>query len=318
MGIVRVSYLGIVLVSLLAAPTLALDRIIDFEDQPPVNDSRLLIGEEYARLGAHFIASNDGATWAGIGAGDPGNWQIEGTQGSSFLGFDGPSHSMSLLFDAPVEAFQIDVSRAEGPRFQFDWFEVTGFLDGQKVESRAAFFAATNRWQTVALSGPVDHVIWFGTGRRGHRYGVDNLQWVEPGPESIEVEIDVRPGDEDNRVKLGSKGVVPVVLYGELDFAVEDVDLETLAFGPDAAGPAHRKGPHFGHIDDDDLLDMVLHHRVVDTGITADDSEACLTGETLDGARFQGCDLVTPLSKPRKSKLRKPKPRKPRSKHRGD
>jgi hypothetical protein len=284
------------LASLIATP--ALSQSIDFEAMPASNDSQMTVSEEYASLGAHFGTRDDGATWDGMTAGDPGGWGIEGTRGSTFLGFDGQDYTMTLDFDTPVEAFQLDVSRALGAaRFQFDFFEVTGYMDGQLVDSRAVFFHDTNRWQTLALTGPVDRVIWYGTGLRGHRYGVDNLQWVSLAPQVMEVEIDVRPGSKRNRIKLRSKGVVPVVLYGEEDFAVEDVDVSTLAFGPGEAGVAHRNGPHFADVDRDGLLDMVVHHRVADTGIAAEDLEACLGGETTEGVRFEGCDSVRPVSR---------------------
>jgi hypothetical protein len=287
-----------VLTSLITTPALA--QMIDFEELPASNDSRVTVSEEYAGLGAHFYTRDDGATWDGMSAGDPGGWGIDGTRGSTFLGFDGQDYTMTLDFDAPVEAFQLDVTRAMGaPRLQFDFFEVTGFLDGQLVESNAVFFNDTNRWQTLALTGPVDRVIWYGTGRRGHRFGVDNLRWVSLAPQVMEVEVDVRPRSRKNRIKLRSRGVVPVVLYGAQDFPVEDVDVSTLAFGPDGAGVAHRKGPHFVDIDRDGLLDMLLHHRVADTGIAQGDVEACLGGETTAGVHFEGCDSVSPVSRRR-------------------
>jgi hypothetical protein len=274
---------------------------IDFEGHAAANDSQILIGDEYAEeTGATFVPTDDGATWDGVGAGDPGDWQIGGTNGSTFLGFDGNDYSISLYFDEPVEAFELDVARAAGsPPSSFDIFEVTGFLDGKIMESRAAYFGEVGAWKTVSLNTMVDRVVWYGTGRYGHRYGIDNLRWVghEQEPQLFEVQIDVHPGSEKNPIQLGSRGVVPVVLYGEIDFAVEDVEISTLAFGPDAAVVAHRNGPHFDDIDGDGLLDMILHHRVADTGLTSEDSDVCLYGETMDAMPFEGCDEVTPVGR---------------------
>jgi hypothetical protein len=291
----RTAFFGSALACLITPPIGA--QIIDFEDLPPSNDSQLVVGEEYAHMGAHFGASDDGATWGGIEAGDPGGWQLEGSSGSAFLGFDGRSYAISLYFDEPVEAFEIDVARAAGAMpFLFDMFQVTGFLEGKKVESKAVFLGGVNNWKTVALTSMADRVIWFGTGRRGHRFGVDNLRWVGLAPETVAVGIDVRPGSEKNPIPLRSRGVIPVLLYGEENFGVEAIDVDTLAFGPGEAGMAHRNGPHFDDFDGDGLLDMLVHHRVDDTEIAPDDFEACLTGETLDGLLFEGCDLVTPIS----------------------
>jgi hypothetical protein len=37
---------------------------------------------------------------------------------------------------------------------------------------------------------------------------------------------------------------------------------------------------------------LVTHYRIADTGIAFGDTEACLTGKTLDGTPFRGCDTV--------------------------
>jgi hypothetical protein len=275
--------------------------VIDFEDYDATNNSQMLIRDEYAGLGATFVPTDDGATWEGVGAGDTGEWLIAGSNGPTFLGFDGLSYSTSLRFDEPVEAFEVDVARAAGaPPFFYDYFLVTGFLDGTIVDSRAVYFSGVGVWQTISLSGTVDRIVWFGTGLDGHRYGIDNLRWLsqEPQlPEVPEVQIDVRPDSDENPIQLSSRGVVPVVLYGEVDFAVEDVEVATLMFGPDAAAVAHRNGPHFDDVDGDGLLDMVLHYRVADIGLTTDDVVVCLNGEHVDGTPFEACDDVMPFGR---------------------
>jgi len=50
-------------------------------------------------------------------------------------------------------------------------------------------------------------------------------------------------------------------------------------------------------VDGDGLLDMILHFRISQIGLTADDVEVCLDGRSTDGTSFEGCDDVTPVGR---------------------
>ncbi len=148
----------------------------------------------------------------------------------------------------------------------------------------------------------------------------------------LEMEIDVRPfvrlppgmrtaGCAETRpVRFGFAGIlhgsssrdlrnpacrtdplISVAMLGSDDFEVEDADVTTLAFGPDGAPPVFDlTNPWvflFSHrdVNRDGKKDLLSYYRTEETGIAMGDTEACLTGERLDGTPLEGCDAVTTL-----------------------
>jgi len=108
---------------------------------------------------------------------------------------------------------------------------------------------------------------------------------------TLNIEIDIKPGSEPNSINPGSKGVIPVAILTTGDFDAASVNVTTVLFGKEGneAAPVHYA---LEDVDDDGDIDMILHFKTQETGIGEGDTEATLTGQTLDGKNFKGTDAV--------------------------
>jgi hypothetical protein len=78
------------------------------------------------------------------------------------------------------------------------------------------------------------------------------------------------------------------VLFGSEHLDVEDVDLGSLAFGPDGAAPLTGRVVRRSA---DAFPDLRLFFRAGQAGFRAGDTSACLEG-TADGIAFRACDTI--------------------------
>jgi hypothetical protein len=111
----------------------------------------------------------------------------------------------------------------------------------------------------------------------------------------VRVAIDVRPGSDRNPIQPRAMGIVSVVVFGSAELDVEEIDLDSVRFGPGGAIPTHRLPHPERDVDGDGLLDVVLHFRIAAGRIACGDAEVELTGLTVDGRTFAGTDRIEVL-----------------------
>jgi len=99
--------------------------------------------------------------------------------------------------------------------------------------------------------------------------------------------IDIKPGSFPNSINLKSKGVIPVAILTTECFDALTVDPDTVIF----AGAAPLRWA-IEDVDYDGDLDIILHFKTQETGITAGDTKATLSGETFGGVPFTSTDSL--------------------------
>jgi acetyl esterase/lipase len=118
----------------------------------------------------------------------------------------------------------------------------------------------------------------------------------------VSPDIDINPWRDTNSINPFSRGVTSVAILGSDTFDVADVDVTTLAFGPNGAPPAFDLTNPWVYwlahwdVNRDGEKDLLSYYRIPETGIALGDTEACLSGETLDGMSFQDCNVITTLA----------------------
>jgi len=108
-------------------------------------------------------------------------------------------------------------------------------------------------------------------------------------PFVLPVSIDIKPGSFPNSINRMSKGNVPVALLSSATFDATRVDRSTISF---AGATALSIGSTPQDVNGDGLLDVVLHFDTSGLNLPEGTTEACLTGSTIKGTPFRGCDSV--------------------------
>ena len=114
----------------------------------------------------------------------------------------------------------------------------------------------------------------------------------DPSRGPLHVGIDIVPESRHNTLRPGRWKLVPVAILGSPGFDVLQVDRASLAFGPSGAPPSNSRGWRARDVNRDGHTDLVTFYRTRETGLVEGDSRACLSGATVSGTAFEGCDAV--------------------------
>ncbi len=121
---------------------------------------------------------------------------------------------------------------------------------------------------------------------------VDNLLF--------DVSIDIKPGGYPNSINLDSKGNIPVAIFSTDDFDATTVDPATIILADAGVKARGKKGDlmaSFEDVDDDGLIDLLVHIDTQGLVLGDGDVEAQLTGETFDGLSILGTDTIRLVGK---------------------
>lgn len=138
-----------------------------------------------ATLAAYYVShgliinGNGYGVVGGIGNGDPGGWNLEGTNGPAFYGCNyGNRCKQEFLFNTVMTGYSIDMSAGHTSGVQFN---VTAYLNNSFVDIQQVSLLARNDWVTASYNGQFDSLIVspYKNFNQGYGYGIDNLVFNE-------------------------------------------------------------------------------------------------------------------------------------------
>lgn len=110
-------------------------------------------------------------------------------------------------------------------------------------------------------------------------------------PTVIPVVIDIKPDSNVNPISFNGKTVIPVAILTDNNFDATTIDPMSVELGPNGAKARDGKG-HIKDVDEDGDLDMILQFNTNETGIQCGETEASLTGMTINSQDIKGTDVI--------------------------
>lgn len=127
----------------------------------------------------------------------------------------------------------------------------------------------------------------------GYWFSFNDITTQPDTIQAVQAVIDIKPGSYPNSINLRSKGLVPVAMLSTENLDAYSVDPNSIQFA--GASPIRWV---IEDVDGDGNNDMLLYFRTAElSGLSGDSTEATLTGNTSDGAPFEGTDSVNIVPK---------------------
>jgi hypothetical protein len=109
------------------------------------------------------------------------------------------------------------------------------------------------------------------------------------------VAVDIKPDDEQNYMNPRANGGLWVAALSNADFDPLQIDVSTVRFGP---GEAAAVRSAVLDLNGDGATDLVFRFMMSESQIHCGDTEATLTGKTMNGFSFAGADSITTVGCP--------------------
>jgi hypothetical protein len=109
------------------------------------------------------------------------------------------------------------------------------------------------------------------------------------------VSIDIKPGDETNRINLNEHGVIPVAILDSADLDVNEINPSSLSLqglSLKMVGKTNRLLTHFEDIDGDGYTDLIAQFEDSDGWAGSGDGYATITGSLYDGTPIEGIEII--------------------------
>ncbi len=259
--------------------------------------------------GAGQDLSGVGYSGASIPAGQQANFR-DGAVKLILLWTDAPFHYPGDAGDIPYPGPSFDDT--VDAILALDPPKVIGVSSGDDPGTRADLEAMAAATDAIAPEGGVDcdgdgtidvaegdplvcaHAIT-GTG-----VGDTMLAVIQAAVEPLTVDINVR-----EPINLNSAKIAVAILSTDQYYA-PDIVFTTVCFGAEATPgvgdctESHGKG-HVEDVNEDWVMDLVLHYDTAEAGLTIEDTEACLTGKTVNGHYVEACAKIR-TKNPKKKK----------------